>query len=364
VRAAAENFFAESAQVSHPASICGVKGNPKLPAKSQHQTHLRSMKTTTTLRSFFKSALLLASLSLMVPDTASAFGNVIEPTTPTPGIGSPNRGPVGSVIELSGIAYDKDKDGNTWRGTPPYQIKFQGVGATTLVNATFTVLSPSKLRVTVPAGAVSGSIRLVQGTYSKSSILSFTVEVPIAAGTLRIQNSSQYNLISVKVNNVETLNPGLGVPVGTFMNLPRQPGTYSVSVVMGITTDAPLFFFNGSATVRSNTTATFTTPRVTVAQLMTNFSAQKDWSSDILLGSDNRFYIRTIRFNSKGQYQIFDSSVANAVESGNYSQITWANNSSSVTFRLGVRTVTISLPFGSFFGNADRGNRTTLFTRQ
>jgi len=322
------------------------------------------MKTTSTLRHFLKSTLVLASLSLMVPDTAIAFGNVIEPTTPTPGMGSPNRGPVGAVIEVIGFAYDKDKNGTTWTGAPPYQIKFQGVGATTLVNASFTVLSASKLRVTVPAGAVTGRIRLVQGTYSKSSILNFTVEAPIAAGTLKIQNSSQYNLISVKVNNVETLNPGLGVPVGTFMNLPRQPGTYSVSVVMGITTDAPLFFFNRTVTVTSNATTTFTAPRVTIAQLMTNFSAQKDWSSDILFGSDGQAYLRTIRFKSNGQYQIFDSSLANAVESGTCTQVSWPNNSSIVRFRLGARTVTISLPFGSFLAGADRGNRTTLFTRQ
>jgi hypothetical protein len=318
----------------------------------------------TTLRNFLKSTLVLASLSLMAPDTASAFGNVIEPTTPTPGLGSPNRGPVGAVIEVIGFAYDKDRNGNAWSGAPPYQIKFQGVGASTLVNATFTVLSPSKLRVMVPAGAVTGKIRLIQGTYTKSSILNFTVEPPVAAGTLRVQNSSQYNLISVKVNNVETLNPGLGVPVGTFMNLPRQPGTYSVNVVMGITTDAPLFFFNRTVTVTSNATVTFTTPRVTIAQLMTNFSAQKDWSSDILLGSEGQFYLRTIRFRSNGQYQILDSSVANAVESGTYAQVSWPNNSSSVRFRLGARTVTISLPFGSFLAGADRGNRTTLFTRQ
>jgi hypothetical protein len=318
----------------------------------------------TTLSQFIKSTILVTGLSLMQPQSASGFGNVLPPTTPHPSVAEPSRGPVGTVINLSGVCFDKDKNGNAWTNRPPYQIKFQGVGASNLVNASFSYISPTQLRVTVPAGAVTGRIRVVQDTYSKSTFSNFTVAMPVANSTLRIQNSSQYNLISVKVNNIETLAPGNGVPVGTFMNLPRQPGTYTVRVALGITTDAPLFHFQNNITVSSNLTSTFNTPRVTVPQLMTNSRKSQDWTTDLLLGNDGRFYVRTIRFHSNGQYQIFDSSLSNAVESGNYSQVTWANNSSQVTFRLGTRTVNIFLPFGSFLANADRGNRTTVFTRQ
>lgn len=317
-----------------------------------------------SLRHFLKTSFLLLSLGLVAPDSASAFGQVINPTTPSAFIPTPSRGPVGAVIEVTGLCYDKDKNGNAWTGSPPYQVRFKGAAGPTAVNAAFTVLSPGKLRVTVPAGALTGKISIVQGTYTQSSVFSFTVVPPATPSFLKIQNNSQYNLISVKVNNVETLSPGNGVPPATFMNLPREPGACQVSVVMGITTDAPLFFFNGSATVTAGATATFTTPRVTINQLMTNFSPVKDWKTDILFDNNLNPYQRLIRLRSNGTYQIFDSSSASAVESGNYSQMSWPNNSSSVSFRLGARTVSISLPFGRFLTSADRGNRTTLFTRQ
>jgi len=324
------------------------------------------MKTIViTLRNLGKATLLLATLSLLTPDSASAFGNVLPPTTPALLTPTPTSGPVGTQVEVSAILLNKDKNGNTWTGAPPYQIQFKGAGAT-FVNAAFTVVSPTLLRVTVPVGAVTGKIRLKQADYIKSTFQNFTVVAPVQPGTLRITNSSQYNLISVRVNNVETLNPGNVVPVGTFMNLPRQPGAVSVEVKLGISpADGPLFFFNRNLTVTSNTTVTFTAPRVTIAQLMTNFSAQKDWTSDLLLGSNGQFYLRTVRFLSNGQYRIIDSQNPNvAAESGIFTQITWANNSNSVTFRLGQRTVNIFFPFGSFLSTVDRGGRNILVTQQ
>jgi len=200
-----------------------------------------------SLRQFLKATFLLLSLGLASPDAASAT-NIIYPTTPSAYMPSPTHGPTGAVIDLIGVSFDKDKNGNAWTGSPPYQVRFKGAAGDTALNASFTFQSSGKLRVTVPAGALTGRISIVQGTYTQASHWSYTVDPPPAASFLKIQNNSQYNLISVKVNNVETLNPGNGVPVGTFMSLPRPAATYQVSVALGITTDAPLFFFNGSTT--------------------------------------------------------------------------------------------------------------------
>jgi subtilisin family serine protease len=73
---------------------------------------------------------------------------------------TPARGPVGTVVTLEGSGF-----------TGATAVEFVGVGA-----GSFTVVSASRLTVTVPLGAVTGPIRVLTPTGSVASAQPFTVD--------------------------------------------------------------------------------------------------------------------------------------------------------------------------------------------
>ncbi|HCN76468.1 MAG TPA: hypothetical protein DIT13_04630 [Verrucomicrobiales bacterium] len=314
------------------------------------------------------AAALCAAAALSTPRTASAFGNVVESTRPRVILASPNASAPRTVITLLGDGLRRDKDGNLWTGRAPYQIQFPTAAPGQFVNAAFTFVSTNSLRVTVPASAVSGRIRLVQQEYVTSTLFSFTVNNPLPAqqSRLNMQNNSQYNAISLRVNGVEQFAQGNGIPPGRLQEGIHTPGRKTVVVEIGINPGEPLFNFTFNAFLTAGRTTTLTIPRVTLAQLMTNFLASRDYKSDVLADNNGNLYQRTVRFNANGSYQIIDSTGSKpvTVETGRYTETAWADNSIQVSFRLGTRAVDIFHPFAQFISNVGRNNQRIVVTAQ
>jgi RHS repeat-associated protein len=109
------------------------------------------------------------------PVTVQTDGGVSNPVDfelappPAPSINNfdPKRGPVGTSVTLTGVAMRAD--------TGETAVTFAGVGNTRLP-ALVSFASETEVRVTVPNGAVSGSIRLSNAWGTASTAEPFTVE--------------------------------------------------------------------------------------------------------------------------------------------------------------------------------------------
>ncbi|HCN29988.1 MAG TPA: hypothetical protein DIT64_14860 [Verrucomicrobiales bacterium] len=315
------------------------------------------------------AAALAAGASLITPRTASAFGQIVESTRPKIILASPNASAPRTVITLRGEALNRDKDGNLWRTRAPYQIQFPSIIPGQFVSAAFTFVDSGSLRVTIPATARSGKIRLVQADYVTSTVLTFTVNSPLPAqeSRLNIQNNTQYNVISLRVNGVEQFSPGNGIPPGLLQSGIHTPGSKTVVAEVGINPGEPLFHFNFNAVLSAGRTTTLTLSRISLPQLMTDGSASRDWNSDVLFGNDGNLFVRTVRFFSGGTYQILETVRGRrpvVVENGRYAETTWRDNSIQVSFSLGNRPVDLFHPFSQFISSVGRGNQRIVVTAQ
>lgn len=259
---------------------------------------------------------------------------------------TPASGPVGSVVHVNGANFNRDANGNTWTGSPPYRIRFATSAGTTDVLPTFVSLS--QINVVVPANAITGALRLVQGaTVLSSSATNFAV----TATLLRITNNTQYDMISLTLNGVQQFAPQSGVLQGSTVNLPANAGTFTLVAGIGFyrqdgTRDI-WFTFNRTVTITANATTTQTFAPITIGQLLTMGAATRDWSG---LFFDNNAvpHQARFRFTSAGGWQFFKDGVLQG--SGNLTLISWPARSASVTFRIATNLpdVTLAFPFGSF----------------
>ncbi|MCX6855653.1 MAG: hypothetical protein NTV80_12205 [Verrucomicrobia bacterium] len=275
----------------------------------------------------------------------------------------------GAVIQVNGTNLNRGSSGAVWNGQPPYVIQMTGQNGQP-INASFTFINATRLNVVVPNTAISSRIRLVQGGYSSLTNRSFRVTrpLPVGKGLLTIDNLSQYNIVGVQVNGVEQLPANIGFLVKTAGELPLNPGQHQVKALLGINSRPNFLFFSTvNVTMVAGARLVFNVNRITVPQLMTNFSTLRDWNSDLILGNEGAFHVRSVRFFAGGTYQLRElrpGNVVVTVENSTYSELSWPDNSLSISFRLGNRTVSLLHPFASFLSNVGRNNQTLLLTRQ
>lgn len=111
---------------------------------------------------------------------------------------TPAQGPTTTVVTLTGTNFNRDINGNLWSGNPPYTVQFGGSGG-----AKPTVISSTKIKVSVPSSATSGPIRLRA----------------FGAGQLVIcQSPSNYTLTQVTRPAITSFTPASG-PIGTQITI-------------------------------------------------------------------------------------------------------------------------------------------------
>ena len=275
---------------------------------------------------------------------------------------SPSHAEVGAQISILGTNFNRRRDGGFWSGTPPYRMYFEKQSPPFLVQATFTFVSATELRATVPAGARTGLVSLaeaVQGGVGSNygwSPNDFVVDVPPpppgAPTILHLTNNTQYNLVDLRVNGSQTIAAGGFVAPGGTFDVPfDQAG--SVQIVAGIGfldfSGAPDVWFQigGQTSVSTGQTTNFTLRRITVASLLTNFGASADWLGEFY---DDNFvpHAALLRFFPNGTYVLFQDGVQ--VQTGIMFEVSWPDLASDVTFQVGLEPdSTIAFPFGSFY---------------
>lgn len=143
-----------------------------------------------SIRAFL--SLCLAYLPLLAGVTRPAAGQ-----TPVITDVVPSSAPVGATIAIVGANFDHSGTGTVWTGAVPYRVRFPKVGG--FIDVVPVTVRSLRISVVVPVGAVSGSLKIVQGT----------LRVSESPGVFRV----------IKQPSIGFLNPdsgGVGSTVGLF----------------------------------------------------------------------------------------------------------------------------------------------------
>jgi hypothetical protein len=306
-----------------------------------------------------------------------------EPASPAPGITpflvadnapritgfSPASAEPGDVIIIQGQNFLRDRDGDLWSGTPPWRLFFTRERLPVSAEADFTVLSGTQIQVTVPQTAGTGKVHLEQAAriFVEQSSFAFSpsefeviredAEVdptpdPTPGGqpVLRIVNNAQYDLVDLRLNGQQVIvNESLVTPPGFAIEIPfLSGGQVQIQANTGFGIGDVLFTFTVTRVIAATGVTDVGVPAVTVPQLLTNFSASRDWSTDLFVGDDGQFHVLTLRFFSNGGWaHILDG--AQTIEQGGVALVSWPPNGLGVTFNMRPgESVQTFFPWSSF----------------
>jgi uncharacterized protein (TIGR03437 family) len=265
---------------------------------------------------------------------------------------SPDHGAPGDVITVFGTNLDRDRNGDPWQGAPPWRVVFPprltgtpGVAQ----SAPFTFVSATELQVTVPPLAATGRIALAEPRAFTATAVDFAVVSALPAFDLRVENQSQYDVVSLRQDGVERLvDPDPVLPLGGTIALGATPGTVRLDIAFGIGAGtAPLFTRSETVTVTGDTR--FSIPAIGIAELLTGFQPSRDWSS----APDAGGHFQTIRFEADGTWLATVDGSRLVARRGVVGLVSWPGDALVVTFRLAddLPPVSIATPFTSFIAN-------------
>jgi hypothetical protein len=186
--------------------------------------------------------------------------------------------------------------------------------------------------------------------------------------TLRIQNSTKYALISIKLNGTERLQFKNYVPVGNYIDYTfTSSGSVTYSILVGLmdsngnTTD--FFTFNGTVQVTVGQVYTLTCTNPTLAQVLSGFSASKQWDG-YYYDANNNYKTCAYIFYSDGSFRLYDG--AAIIGTGNTTLVTWDDYATIISFKLGTtETIQMMYPFSSFIqGNGPASWKNITYTKK
>lgn len=203
-----------------------------------------------------------------------------------------------------------------------------------------------------PDGVYYYPVRQPPPSTGFSNVATITVARP-SASILRIQNSSHYDLIDLRLDGVQKLNYPYVVPVGGYADF-TYTGTPTVRV------DLSVGFYNSSGgrdiwffmnpvyrTMAPGAVAVITFNNPTLAQVLTNFGSARNYDGDYwhnLVYGWARF-----RFFSDGTYTFYDNGAQTG--SGTVSLVSWPNYATVIYFKVQStgEQILLAYPFGQFY---------------
>ena len=245
-------FFQDFVQV--PAS----GGNWLVNIAMERLNHQTTNQTSKTMKTKSILLALLTSFFLSLTHQAQATIGLLTKIVEI----SPAQAAVGQTItvrtetaNLAGIANQIAKLPSNLRfrrgvvpglGNSPVKIFFTGAnGQQTVEGQNVTSLGNNRYTVQVPSGARSGRLRLQRGLTSITSTPTFTL---VTAG-YAIDNYSQFDIISIRVDNVERLNPQVvratspTSPTVNGVDVGATPGNHSLQVTLGRSPTEPVMVY-------------------------------------------------------------------------------------------------------------------------
>lgn len=247
---------------------------------------------------------------------------------------------VWSVSGFASSAWTIHEDGDTgfanvtayvsYDTTPPYSMTFSGKPDGTYCYR--VGLSPS-------------------GPFSQPACV--TVARSTSA-TLRIINSSHYDMIDIRLNNQQQAYYPNGIGPGAYADFVfTTPGTVDYDLGVGFydsygTRD--LWFISwGATTVSAGQTTTITFDNPTIGELLSDFrTSGRDWIGEYwcFSGCASTLGYKKFHFGINGNWALYDNNVYQG--NGTVTLVSWPDYSSVVTFKLCSTCATIDFwyPFG------------------
>ena len=282
----------------------------------------------------------------LMSTSATSFTVIYRPTISS---FTPATGPVGTTVNIAGSSFNRDVNGAVWTGAIPWRVRFATTTGSTDVVPTY--VSASTVRVTVPNGAITGTLRLVQGaTVMSTSTTSFTVTV--VQTRLRITNNTQYDMVSLTLNGVQQFAAGTGVLIGGTNDFVVAPGNYTLVAGIGFVAANGArdvwFTFTRSVTIANGATVQQTFAPITLGSLLTAGSASRRWNGSYF-NANGGFGVASYIFQASGAFTMQDNGVN--IGSGTAVLVSWPNRSNTVTFRTSANgpLATLDIRLGKFF---------------
>jgi hypothetical protein len=307
--------------------------------------------SATQLRAVVPAGAQTAPISLvqgftLMSTSATSFTVIYRPTISS---FTPATGPVGTTINIAGSSFNRDVNGAVWAGAIPWRVRFATTAGTTDVVPTY--VSASSVQAVVPNGAITGTLRLVQGaTVMSTSATSFTVTV--VQTRLRITNNTQYDMVSLTLNGVQQFASGTGVLIGGTNDFLVAPGNYTLVAGIGFLAANGArdvwFTFTRSVTIANGATVQQTFAPITLGSLLTAGSASRRWNGSYF-NANGGLGVASYIFQASGAFTMQDNGVN--IGSGTAVLVSWPNRSNTVTFRTSANgpLATLDISLGKFF---------------
>jgi IPT/TIG domain len=307
--------------------------------------------SATQLRAVVPAGAQTAPISLvqgftLMSTSATSFTVIYRPTISS---FTPATGPVGTTVNIAGSSFNRDVNGAVWTGAIPWRVRFATTTGTTDVVPTY--VSASSVQAVVPNGAITGTLRLVQGaTVMSTSTTSFTVTV--VQTRLRITNNTQYDMVSLTLNGVQQFASGTGVLIGGTNDFLVAPGNYTLVAGIGFVAANGArdvwFTFTRSVTIANGATVQQTFAPITLGSLLTAGSASRRWNGSYF-NANGGLGVASYIFQASGAFTMQDNGVN--IGSGTAVLVSWPNRSNTVTFRTSANgpLATLDISLGKFF---------------
>lgn len=183
-----------------------------------------------------------------------------------------------------------------------------------------------------------------------SNVGCITVARP-TTGVLRITNNTHYDMVDIRLNNVQRVNYPYVLNIGNSYDVVFNPGTVTYALGVGFwngTTRDVWFTYTGTASITAGQTTTVTFPNPTIAQMLTNFSAAANWDGTYWVNTT--YNSKRFRFTSSGGYTLYNNGALET--SGSVQLVSWPDYATIITFRVCNPTcganIQLAHPFGSF----------------
>jgi hypothetical protein len=141
----------------------------------------------------------------------------------------------------------------------PVKILFSAGSGQFVEGTNVTDLGNQRYSVRVPQGGRTGQLKYQRGFSHSLSTGTFTL---VNLG-FTIQNSAQYNVVSLKINGAERLSAGQVIAPGASVNLGTSSGNHQVVFTFGINASRPIYAAPlGTFPARQSSGSTFPQPLV------------------------------------------------------------------------------------------------------